>query len=309
MTKVQNIKVKAEDNDIRIDRWFKRNFPNFSHTSIEKALRKGQIRVDGKRSKSSTRVLEGQEIRVPPMVEYERKEKPKPQIDEKYIKEIKKSVLFRDDYIIVINKQAGIATQGGVGVKVSIDSLTEYLKFNKDSKPKLVHRLDKDTSGVLVLARKANIASSLTKMFKNKEIEKKYLAIVVGIPEIDEGKIDLSINKHDSGSGKEKMVVDKDGQKAITYYRVIEKIGKRLSVVELFPITGRTHQLRVHMAAIGTPILGDGKYGGKQSFIEGLSKKMHLHSSEIKLPTYKKPFVAPVSSNMLETFNKLGIDY
>jgi len=309
MTKVLNITVQAEDNDIRIDRWFKRNFPNFSHTSIEKALRKGQIRIDGKKSKSSTRVLEGQEIRVPPMVEYEKKEKPKQQIDEKYIKEIRKSVLFKDDDIIVINKQAGIATQGGVGVKVSIDSLLEYLKFDYDSKPKLVHRLDKDTSGVLMLARTANAASNLTKQFKSKEIEKKYLAIVVGIPELDEGKIDLSISKQDSGSGKEKMTVSSDGQKAITYYKIIEKIGKRLSVVELFPITGRTHQLRVHMSAIGTPILGDGKYGGKLAFIEGLNKKMHLHADEIKLPSYKKPFSAPISSNMLETFNKLGIEY
>ncbi len=309
MTKVQTAKVNAEDNDIRLDRWFKRNFPEFSHTSIEKALRKGQIRIDGKKAKSSTRVLTGQEIRVPPMVEYVKKEKPKPRIDEKYIKEIQKSVTFKDKDIIVINKPAGLPTQGGVGITVSVDSLLEYLKFDYENKPKLVHRLDKDTSGALVLARSSSMASELTKAFKSKDIEKTYLAIVVGVPEIDEGKIDLSISKQDTGAGKEKMTADEDGQKAITYYKVIEKIGRKISLVELYPHTGRTHQLRVHMAHIGNPILGDGKYGGKLAFIEGLNKKMHLHSYQIKLPSYNNPFIAEVSGKMSETFEKLGISY
>jgi 23S rRNA pseudouridine955/2504/2580 synthase len=307
MTKVQNRKVKPEDGNIRLDRWFKRNFPNVSHTSIEKALRKGQIRVDSKRAKSSTRVETGQEIRVPPMVEYEKKDKPKTQIDEKYIKQIKDSVIFKDKDIIVINKPAGLPTQGGVGITVSVDSLLDYLKFDYESRPKLVHRLDKDTSGALVIARTTNIASSLTKDFKTKNIEKTYLALVVGIPEIDEGKIDLSISKQDTGAGKEKMIADDNGQKAITYYEVIEKIGKQISVVKLYPHTGRTHQLRVHMSHIGNPILGDGKYGAKAAFIEGLSKKMHLHSYQIKLPSYQKPFTAPLSGKMSETFDKLGI--
>ncbi|MDA0781518.1 MAG: RluA family pseudouridine synthase [Rickettsiales bacterium] len=309
MTKVQTEKVKAEDNDIRIDRWFKRNFPAFSHTSIEKALRKGQIRIDGKKVKSSTHVLEGQEIRVPPMKEYIREDKPKPKIDEKYITEIQKSVIYKDKDIIVINKPAGLPTQGGVGINVSVDSLLEFLKFDYDKRPKLVHRLDKDTSGALVLARSTTTASELTSAFKSKNIEKTYLALVVGNPELDEGKIDLSISKQDSGAGKEKMIADKKGQKAVTYYKVIEKMGKKLSLVELYPHTGRTHQLRIHMSHLGNPILGDGKYGGKLAFIEGLSKKMHLHSYSIQLPGYQKPFFAEVTGKMAETFNKLGISH
>lgn len=307
MTKVQTITVNPEDNDIRLDRWFKRNFPNFSHTSIEKALRKGQIRINGKKATSATHVLTGEEIRVPPMVEYVREEKPKPRIDEKYIKEIQQSVIFKDKDIIVINKPAGLATQGGVGINVSVDSLLDFLKFDYENRPKLVHRLDKDTSGVLVLARTAATASSLTKSFKLKEIEKIYWALVVGTPDIDEGKIDLPISKQEVGAGKEKMTADEDGGKAITYYKVLENMGSKLSLVELHPITGRTHQLRVHMAHIGNPILGDGKYGGKLAFIDGLNKKMHLHARQIKLPSYKEPFIANIQHNMAETFDKLGI--
>lgn len=307
MTKVQTVIVNQEDNDIRLDRWFKRNFPNFSHTSIEKALRKGQIRINGKKVTSATHVLTGEEIRVPPMVEYVKEEKPKPRIDEKYIKEIQQSVIFKDNDIIVINKPAGLATQGGVGINVSVDSLLDFLKFDYENRPKLVHRLDKDTSGVLVLARTSAVASSLTKSFKAKDIEKIYWALVVGAPDIEEGKIDLPISKQNVGAGKEKMTADEDGGKAITYYKVLENMGNKLSLVELHPITGRTHQLRVHMAHIGNPILGDGKYGGKLAFIDGLSKKMHLHARQIKLPLYAEPFIANIQHNMGETFDKLGI--
>lgn len=307
MTKVQNIKVNIEDNDIRLDRWFKRNFPNVSHTSIEKALRKGQIRINGKKATSATHVLTGEEIRVPPMVEYVRDAKAKPRIDEKYIKEIQQSVIFKDDDIIVINKPAGLATQGGVGVNVSVDSLLDFLKFDYEKRPKLVHRLDKDTSGILVLARTASVAASLTKSFKTKEIEKIYWALVVGTPDIPEGKIDLPISKQEVGAGKEKMTADEDGDKAITYYKVLENMGNKISLVELHPITGRTHQLRVHMAHIGNPILGDGKYGGKLAFIDGLNKKMHLHARQVKLPSYKEPFIANIQHNMAQTFDNLGI--
>lgn len=312
MTKVQQVTIQDEDAGIRLDKWFKRHYPNVSHTSVEKALRKGQIKVDGKKVKSNHRVSEGEIVRVPPMTEYEREEKPKARIDSKYIKIIQESVIYKDDDIIVINKPAGIATQGGVGVRVSIDDLLEYLKFDYENKPKLVHRLDKDTSGILLIARKASSASKLTKSFREKDMEKIYLALVVGIPKELEAKVSYPLLKADIGAGKEKVVVDlENGQNAVTYYKVLERLGRKLCLVELRPITGRTHQLRVHMAEIGNPILGDGKYGGKDAFIEGLSNKMHLHAYQIKVPddsgkikTYTAKLISPIS----DSFKELGFD-
>ncbi|MCE3233460.1 MAG: rluC [Rickettsiaceae bacterium] len=307
MTKVQTVIVNSEDNDIRLDRWFKRNYPSVSHVSIEKALRKGQIRVDGKRVKASHRLKTGEIVRVPPMVEYVREPKAKPEIDKKYISAILESVIYKDDDIIIINKPADMAVQGGVGVKVSIDAILDHLKFDYEERPKLVHRLDKDTSGILLLARKTSVAAKFGEYFKNKNIEKIYWAIVVGVPEVNEGKVDLPLLKKDTGAGKEKVVVDEEGQTAITFFRVLEKVSDKMSLVELRPITGRTHQLRVHMAEIGTPILGDGKYGGADAFIDGMPEKMHLHARQITIPDYKKPFVAKLNGVMQETFDMLGM--
>lgn len=308
MTKVQLITVNNEDNDIRIDRWFKRNYPNVSHTSVEKALRKGQIRVDGKKVEASYRVKKGEIVRVPPMVEYERKEKPKKEIDPKYIQEILASVIYKDDEIIVINKPAGLAVQGGVGVDICVDMLLDYMRFDYLDRPKIVHRLDKDTSGILVLARKTSVAAKLGEAFRNKDMEKIYWAVVIGRPEQAEGKISIPLLKKDAGEGKEKVIADKEGQPATTFYKVLDFALDKLSLVELRPITGRTHQLRVHMSEIGHPILGDGKYGGKGAFIEGLNRKMHLHARQLTLPQEKgkkRSFTAEVTGAMKKTLKEL----
>jgi 23S rRNA pseudouridine955/2504/2580 synthase len=308
MTKVQTIVVDAEDNDVRLDRWFKRHFPNVSHVSVEKALRKGQIRVDSKRVKASYRLKTGEILRVPPMVEYEREKKELPPIDGKIIKQIRESVIFKDEEIIIINKPENMSVQGGVGVKVSVDALLDHLKFDYEERPKLVHRLDKDTSGLLLLARKTSVATKYGEYFMDKKIEKIYWAIVVGVPEVKEGKIDLPIMKKDTGAGKEKVVVDPKGQKAITFFKVLDKIGDRMCLVELRPVTGRTHQLRVHMAELGHPILGDGKYGGARAFIDGMEDRMHLHARQITIPSYKKEFKAEITGTMKKTFDMLGLD-
>jgi 23S rRNA pseudouridine955/2504/2580 synthase len=308
MTFVQNIQVSSEDNDTRLDRWFKRIMPNVSHVSVEKALRKGQIRVDGKRAKASYRLKTGEMLRVPPMIEYFKEKKEKPPVDPKYIKEIHRNIIFKDDDIIIINKPEGLSVQGGVGIRVSIDDIIEHLKFGFDDKPKLVHRIDKDTTGLLLLARKTSLATKLAGYFKDKKIDKTYWALVVGVPPEDEGKIDLPIMKRDIGAGKEKMVVDEEGKRAITFFKVIDKIGNHMSLVELRPITGRTHQLRVHMAEMGTPILGDGKYGGSYAFIEGMPDKMHLHARKMTIPEYKKEFIAPLTGTMRKTFMDLGLE-
>ena len=312
MTKVENVIVNEEDSGIRLDRWFKRHHPKVSHISVEKALRKGQIRVDGKKVKAGHRMEAGQEVRVPPLVEYTPKEKTVKLIPAKYIDIIQKSVLYKDSEIIIINKPSGLAVQGGVGVDVSVDLLLDYLKFDYTERPKLVHRLDKDTSGILILARKTSIASKVTEAFRDKSIEKVYWAVVIGAPKEREGKITLPLLKRDTGAGKEKVVVDEEnGLKATTLYRILDNAGGKVSLLELRPLTGRTHQLRVHMAAIGHPILGDGKYGGRGAFIEGLENKMHLHARQINLPpkmAKKLEFIAPIKGHMELTFKELELD-
>lgn len=308
MPPIQNLTVLEQDNGIRLDRWFSRYFPNVSHVTIEKALRKGQIRVDGKRAKASFRVETGQSIRIPPLVEYVPKPKAKASVLPKDAEMIRKAVLFKDKDIIVLNKPAGLAVQGGQGVKLSVDSLLDELRFDAEERPKLVHRLDKDTSGLLLLARSTAVAARLTRAFKDKQVQKTYWALVVGVPVPPQGKVTVPIAKGDSGAGKEKMLVDEDeGDKAVTHYRIIEAMAKTLALMELVPITGRTHQLRVHMAHIGYPILGDGKYGGKAAFIDGLGRNMCLHARQLLIPGYSKPFTAPLTGTMAKTFESLGL--
>lgn len=311
MTNVKQIKITKDDNDIRLDRWFKRHYPNVTHGVLEKALRKGQVKVNGKKAVASQHVLTGDEIRVPPLQERKPSEKrhvtQNAKLNPEDIKAIKNSVIYKDDEIIAINKPAGLAVQGGVGVAISVDSLLDHLKFDYEERPKLVHRIDKDTSGLLLLARKTSVASKLTKQFRDKEIEKTYWAIVVGVPEEKSGRIDLPILKRDSGAGKEKMVADDEGDAAVTLYRVLENMGGRFSLLELKPITGKTHQLRVHMEAIGHPILGDGKYGGRAAFISGMSKKMHLHAREVILPEKNLTITAELQGHMKETFEMLEL--
>lgn len=311
MSGVQNITVSRDDNGIRLDRWFKRNFPSFPHVTMEKAMRKGDIRVDKKRVKSNFRLEEGQVVRVPPF-------KPKADIG-KPIKKAAKwseqqeadliaSVIFKNYDVLVINKPEGLSVQGGSGIKLCLDDMLGCLQFEKDERPKLVHRLDKDTSGVLLLARRQAAAANMAELFRSKQTEKIYWAVLVGVPKEKEGKIVNKIMKGSVGAGKEKVRSDEDGKQATTYYRVIDTAGKAFSLVELIPITGRTHQLRVHMAEAGTPILGDGKYGGKLAFSNITSKKMHLHARKLTIPYEDKPlrFEAEMPEHMIGTLKLLG---
>jgi 23S rRNA pseudouridine955/2504/2580 synthase len=316
MSKVQLITVKRDDDGIRLDRWFKRHYPKVSHGVIEKALRKGQIRLGGERVKASARVAEGQEIRVPPLPEKTGdalpKKKPQKKHAKKEIDEIRNAVIYEDKHMIVINKPAGLAVQGGTGISVSVDDLKQYLVGEGESLPKLVHRLDKDTSGVLVLAKDAASAAKLTDSFRNRKVQKSYLAIVKGEPpKKKEGEIRLPLFKMGM-VGNERMIVDhKEGQKAKTLYRIIDTLPNKLSLVVLSPVTGRTHQLRAHMEALGTPILADGKYGGQEAFVNGLSKKMSLHAYQIVLPPVfgkKIAITAELPLHMQENFDTLGFE-
>lgn len=310
MSGVQNITVKKDDDGIRLDRWFKRHFPDLSHITLEKLLRKGDVRVDKKRAKSNLRLEQGQVIRVPPY-------KPK-SLTTKYVKpvvwskeqekQLLDSVIFKNNDILVINKPAGLPTQGGTGVKLSLDDMLGCLQFGSEDRPKLVHRLDRDTSGVLVLARRSAAATNMAELLRNKKTEKIYLAVLVGVPKERHGRITNKLAKSSVGAGKEKVQSDADGKTAITDYRVIANAGKEFCLVELSPITGRTHQLRVHMAENGTPILGDGKYGGKEACVNGMNKKMHLHARKLTIPYENKSlkFEAELPGHFIETLKFLG---
>jgi len=310
--------VQDTDDGIRLDRWFKRHFPYITHGLLEKSLRKGDIRVNGKKAKASDRVVTGQVISSR-ISDADAKEsashrpviqKAAPQISDQDIAMIQDAVLYKDADVIIINKPSGLAVQGGSKVTKSVDGLLDVLRYEAKERPKLVHRLDRDTSGVLVLARSAKAATRLGHIFAGKEAEKIYWALVKGTPEVAQGKIDLPLAKQEEGDF-EKVTIDKeDGKRAVTMYQVLERLSKTMAWVELQPITGRMHQLRVHMAAIGHPIIGDGKYGGRDAFIDGmeLSHKLHLHARRIVIEDMGIDVTAPLPKHMQESWKKLGLD-
>ena len=281
---VRQFTVGPDDDGIRLDRWFKRNLPQVGFATVSRWARTGQLRVDGKRADPADRLEKGQVLRVPPGgTTPEGKSGPtrKP-LTEEQIALAESMVLEKDRAAIVLNKPPGLATQGGSGTFQHVDGLLDA--FAEDGpRPRLVHRLDKDTSGVLLIARTPGSAAFFSKRFSGRSARKIYWALVIGVPEISDGMIDLPLAKQ-PGTGGEKMMVDKsgEGQPARSRYRVIDRAGNRASWVELQPLTGRTHQLRVHMAAIGHPIVGDGKYGGPDAFLSGsISRKMHLHARRL----------------------------
>ncbi len=311
--------VNAEDDGIRLDRWFKRNLPDASFNEVSRWSRTGQIRIDGKRATPGDRVLNGQAIRVPPADVpvagaplRPSRIKVRPQLSDDEIEYALGMVIHKDAYAIVINKPPGLATQGGTKTTEHVDGLLDGLTYGLDSRPKLVHRLDKDTSGALLVARTPRSAAHFAKAFASRTARKVYWALVVGVPAIPDGVIELPIGKQ-PGTGGEKMHVDeKDGQAAMSRYRIIERAGNACAWVELQPYTGRTHQLRVHMAAIGHPIVGDGKYGGKDAFLTGtISRKMHLHARRIRIdhPSGEAlDITANLPPHMAESFEDLGFD-
>lgn len=284
---VRQFSVGPDDDGIRLDRWFKRHMPDTSYTTVAKWARTGQLRVDGARAKPGDHVVAGQAIRVPP-AEPVRVDAPvkreRPPLSDDEITFAREMVIHRDAQAIVLNKPPGLATQGGTKTIEHVDGLLDALQDDMEGRPKLVHRLDKDTSGALLIARTARAAAYFSKSFSSRTARKTYWALVVGFPSIEDGMIELPIAKQ-PGTGGEKMHVDEaEGAPARTRYRVIERAGNRAAWVELQPFTGRTHQLRVHMAAIGHPIVGDGKYGGAAAFLTGgVSRKMHLHARRLRI--------------------------
>jgi 23S rRNA pseudouridine955/2504/2580 synthase len=313
---VRQFTVAIDDDGIRLDRWFKRHLPDASFNIVSRWARTGQLRVDGARATPGDRIQAGQVIRVPPAEPVQasaaKPKKARPQLTPEQMEFAESMVIHRDGQALVLNKPPGLATQGGTKTHDHVDQLLDGLYFDLDTRPKLVHRLDKDTSGALVLARTARAAAFFSKSFSGRTARKTYWAIIVGVPSIEDGYIDLPLGKQ-PGTGGEKMQVDeKEGQPARTRYRVIDRAGNRAAWVELQPHTGRTHQLRVHMAAIGHPIVGDGKYGMAEAFLSGsISRKMHLHARRIRIDHPdggKLDVTADLPTHFAETLKQLGFD-
>ncbi len=311
----RTVAVEPADGDIRLDRWFKRHFPNLTHGRLEKLLRTGQVRLDGKRAQASDRVQPGQTVRVPPLGDLPVPRGPAPSAppSPEEAKALQGAVLYRDADLIALNKPPGLAVQGGSGVDRHLDGLLDALRFDAAERPRLVHRLDRDTSGVLVLARTARAAAELAAAFRGKTTRKIYWAAVAGLPRPREGKIDLPLAKLQGRLGERVMPDEDDGKPAITRYRVVTHAGDRVSWLALMPITGRTHQLRAHCVALGTPIIGDGKYGGRASRPEGVPepRKLHLHARTLILPRPDGSVLkltAPLPPHMKATWRFLGFE-
>ncbi|MBB5690779.1 RluA family pseudouridine synthase [Roseomonas alkaliterrae] len=306
--------VRPQDGDTRLDRWFHRHYPMLTQGALQKMLRTGQIRVDGKRAEASTRLLAGQQVRVPPMPAAPApRAEPKP-VDAREAAALERLVLYRDDSVIALDKPQGMPVQGGPGIAKHLDGMLDALRFGAEDRPRLVHRLDRDTTGVLLLARTPAAASRLAAAFRGRDAEKTYWAVVVGRPHPLEGRIDMALGRQRGAGGERTVPSDaKDAARAVTLYRVLDSAQKRAALLELTPLTGRTHQLRVHCAAaLGCPILGDGKYGGAAAHPEGFGDRtLHLHARALRIPHPEGgvlELAAPLPPHMKETFAFLGFD-
>ncbi|WP_102106796.1 RluA family pseudouridine synthase [Oceaniglobus roseus] len=332
MSGVQMQTVGPDEGDQRLDRWFRKRFPQVSQVQIEKMCRKGEIRVDGGRVKANSRVEAGQEVRIPPLPDERGPavDRSDTRISKDDARVMRAAVLYQDEHIIALNKPAGLPTQGGSKQHRHVDGLSAALQGDNEEKPRLVHRLDKDTSGVLLLARTRLAAKGLTETLRHRGTRKIYWAAVAGVPSPRMGTVKFGLVKapgHGAKGEGEKMLcihpaeVDRTegAKRAVTNYAVLSALGQRTAWVALVPITGRTHQLRAHMAEMGHPIVGDGKYGGsgQENLGDGwgaqlggdISRKLHLHARSL---TFRHPatdammtVTAPLPEHMQRTWEQL----
>lgn len=309
MPGVEIKKVKAEDDGMRLNRWFMKYYPNLTLGRLQKLLRTKQIKVDGKRAETSLKLAAGSEVRVPPMDEQPETGANRSEISRRDAEFILSLVIYKDDNIIVLTKPSGLAVQGGTNTSRHVDGMLEALRFELNEKPKLVHRIDKDTSGVLVLARNRTWADRLTKAFREHTLPKTYLALVNSCPKNPAGEIKAPLEKCG-----EKSLVSPDGKPAATVYKTLDEVGSKFALVEASPLTGRTHQIRAHMEYIGCPIVGDDKYfgGEKRQKYASIPDKLYLHAYKIDLSAlYNKKTV--IKAALPEHFKKalaaLGIEF
>ncbi len=332
MSGVQTIEVGAGEGEQRLDRWLRRRFPQVSQGAVEKLCRKGEIRVDGGRVRANTRVEEGQAVRLPPLPEERGPAAPRrAKVVEADAAMIRSRVLYRDEHLIALDKPPGLASQGGSGQTRHVDGMADALRFDADEQPRLVHRLDRDTSGVMIMARNRLTAARLSEAFRDRDTRKVYWAVVAGVPHPRMGTVRYGLVKSGGGGdGGERMrAVHPDevdavpgAKRATSDYAVLSNVGQRASWVALVPVTGRTHQLRVHMAEMGHPIAGDGKYGGSAQENAGdgwgagmgeeIGRMLHLHARSLRITHpmtgARLHLTAPLPPHMARTWAMLGWD-
>jgi 23S rRNA pseudouridine955/2504/2580 synthase len=312
---MHELTISSNHETQRLDRFLKKEFPHIPYSAWARLCRKGLIRLDKKRCALDTRLIAGQVLTIRGVgVEEKGHAYPKKPVEQKRPKNLQAFhdwIIYEDQNLLAINKPNHVATQGGTKVQHHVDAYLRYLNHTQGTDWKLVHRLDKDTSGVLLIAKNLESARLLTKAFKEGVIEKTYLAITQGTPRYLEGEIKAPLKKRFI-SGQELMVEDNTGDRALTVYRVLEHAAKTAALLELFPKTGRTHQLRAHLLILGTPILGDPKYKNDQASLENVISKLHLHASSIKIPGIfgKKTITikAPPPETFLATCKQLGFE-
>ncbi len=307
------MQVTEDESGIRLDRWFRRHFPMLTQGMIQKLCRTGQIRVGGKRAEAATRLQPGDEIRIPPLPSGPPPAPPPAPLDPATVRELEGMVVYADEALIVMNKPHGLPVQGGPGIVRHLDGLMDGFRLGAADKPRLVHRIDMDTSGLLILARSPGTAAKLAAAFRSRHVVKTYWAVVAGRPSPQEGRLDLPLVRFGGLRGGERVAVaapdEPDSTSAITDYRTLDAAGRKLAWLELRPLTGRTHQLRVHCVALGAPIVADRKYGGETAQVEGLADKLHLHARALSLPHPHGGTLeleADLPAHMRETFRAIG---
>jgi 23S rRNA pseudouridine955/2504/2580 synthase len=314
--------VREDDDGLRLDRWLKKHYPALPHTLVQKLVRTGQVRVDGGRMKADARLTAGQEVRIPvhfaePAAETSPSVKPPPGLSKGDRDFIERMILFENDTIVVLNKPFGIAVQGGTKTARHIDGLLAGMadRFGGE-RPRLVHRLDRDTSGVLLVAKDRQTAARLGRLFQTRSVQKIYWALTRGVPKPPQGKVEAALVKAASPDGdrvRKARAGEQDlAQHATTYYSVIDRVAGKLAWVSLKPVTGRQHQLRAHMDILGTPIVGDQKYGDVADLhMDGIENKLHLHARRITFKDAKVGDIdisAPLPLHMAKSFELLGFE-
>src|SRR5690348_8831617 len=316
-TKVQTVVVTSDEDNMRVDRFLEARFPGLSFSHIQRIVRKGELRVNGKRADSKDRLEAGQSVRIPPL----RLDAPKAagqlsEAEKKTLQALKDMTLFEDDDVLVLNKPAGLAVQGGSGTTRHVDQMLEVMRDTRGQKPRLVHRLDKETSGCLLVAKTRFAATALTGAFRHRSARKIYWALVAGVPKPKQGRISTYLAKEESEDETIMRIAahgDEGASHAVTYYAVVETAGNKLAWVSLKPVTGRTHQLRAHMAHIGHPIVGDPKYFNRENweFPGGIQDRLHLLARRISVPHPRGGTIdisAPLPPHMEQSWNLLGFD-
>ncbi|WP_213286301.1 RluA family pseudouridine synthase [Bradyrhizobium sp. sGM-13] len=317
-TKVQTVVVTADENNMRVDRFLEARFPGLSFSHIQRIVRKGELRVNGKRADSKDRLEEGQSVRIPPLrLDAPKGTGPLSEAATKTLQALKEMTLYEDADVVVLNKPAGLAVQGGSGITRNVDQMLEVMRDAKGQKPRLVHRLDRETSGCLLVAKTRFAATALTGSFRHRSARKIYWALVAGVPKPKQGRISTYLAKEESEEDSIMRVAkhgDEGASHAVTYYAVVETSAQKLAWVSLKPVTGRTHQLRAHMAHIDHAIVGDPKYFNKENWDlpGGLQNRLHLLARRLVIPHPRGGVIdvsAPLPPHMLQSWNLLGLEH